>query len=82
MALELIQIGSKQQTMLTTKMEVHGHEPTLGMPPMSSTGYFMFLLSNPMVSFDKKRAVYLLHKTYEFIAKREKMVSMECFSIT
>lgn len=29
MVSELIQIGSKQQTILTNKMEVHGHELTL-----------------------------------------------------
>lgn len=54
---ELIQIGSKQQTMLTTKMEVHGHELTLWMLPMNSAGYFMFLLSKSCGFLWQKRGL-------------------------
>lgn len=70
--------------MLIAKLEVHGHELTLWMLSMHCE--HCRLLHVPAIeilwfSFIEKGSVCMLYKTYELIAKRKQMDSVEHFSI-
>lgn len=71
--------------MLTAKLEVHGHELTLGMLSMCCEHCRLLHVATIKIlwfSLIEKAAACILYKTYELVAERKQMDILEHFSIT